>query len=108
MQLDTNCFLMCAVTGDGEEQSVALRDGRIEILETGTKPSLVHFVSVSHWPAWRSGSPTTALHEVFRRIFPIPASRLLDGWRFEGDLGVTHTAIFYEGEGWWRSMRSVL
>lgn len=108
MQLDYGCFLLCAVTGDSKEQGVALQDGRIKILETDTQPSLVHFVSVAHWNTWREGSPTTALHEVFKRTFPGPASRLLDGWKIEGDLGVTHTMVFYEGAAWWGSMRSVL
>eukprot|EP00747_Dinoflagellata_sp_TGD_P194532 gnl/TRDRNA2_/TRDRNA2_62052_c0_seq1.p1 gnl/TRDRNA2_/TRDRNA2_62052_c0~~gnl/TRDRNA2_/TRDRNA2_62052_c0_seq1.p1 ORF type:complete len:263 (+),score=6.64 gnl/TRDRNA2_/TRDRNA2_62052_c0_seq1:110-790(+) len=106
--LDSNCFLMCAITGDDDENGVRVGDLRISIPDTGTMPSLVHFVSVAHWPAWREGVATTALHEVFRHFYPSESARLLDLWRLNVAIGATHDIGIYEGPGFWRVMKTVL
>jgi len=114
MLLDTNCYLLCAITGLQRENGVGWlgkgADTRLEIQETGATPSVVHFVSVAHWPAWRGeeGQPTTALHDAFRRLYPFESERLLDNWRIEAHLGTTHTITAYDGPGLYWVFRLVL
>lgn len=108
IQLDYQCLLMCAISGDSKSEGVAIQDDRVFIPETGNFPALVHCVSVAHWNSWRGGKATHALHELFSRFYPSAAARLLDGWRIEADLGTTHTMQIYQGDAWWGAMRSVL
>jgi len=103
--LDTSCSLFCAVTKTNWELTP---DKRLRVLDTDTQPSIVHFVSVAHWPIWRNGQATSALHQVFREVFPDECSRLLDYWTLEMVEGPTHQTVFYQGPGWWRLMRSYI
>lgn len=104
--LDTNCTLLCAITGDTMEKGIAFRDNRIHAVDSGTTPLLVHFVSLAHWPLWRGGQPTSSIHEIFRQIYPEEATRLLESWRVEVTAGAVHQHVLYDGQGWFGSMRS--
>lgn len=106
--LDTNCSLVCAVTGDGPTSGAVLRDGRVWIPETGATPPVVHFVSVAHWPAWRDGEPTSPLHDTFRLLYPLQARRLFHELRIQIFSSAVHSSTLYEGAGWWRLMRGLL
>merc|ERR1712107_418984 len=61
----------------------------------------------AHWPFWRSGQPTSDIHEIFRQIYPEEAARLLDRWHVEVTAGAVHQNVLYDGEGWYGSMRLV-
>lgn len=113
--LDTTCVLMCAVTGADERSGVgwttAENRSRIMIPDSGSRPSLVHFVSLAHWPTWKKVADgweaTSGLHEAFRQLHPQPARDLLDTWRAEVHLGTTHTMGFVS-EKFWTIMRVAL
>lgn len=113
--LDTTCVLLCAVTGADERSGVgwqaAGNSSRIMIPDSGSTPSLVHFVSFGHWPSWQKAAhgleATSGLHDAFRLLHPQPARDLLDTWGLEIHLGTTHTAGF-EMEKRWALMRVVL
>lgn len=107
--LDTECQLFCAIWGlDQAEHGVVFHDGRIHIPETGTMPSLVHFVSLAHWTHWEGGKATSTLHQVFRELYPQASRTLLDKWWIGVQIGSTHDIMAYDGPGWWVVIRTIL
>lgn len=113
--LDRSCFLLCAITGMETDNGVAWQGiknkTRLVVAETGVAPSLVHFVSVAHWPSWQGLEATMPVQEAFRRLYPSAAERLLDPWRLEVHMGAQHTMTLYHGSGnyaFWFIMRMVL
>jgi len=91
--LDTRCKLLFAVMGvGGSEDGVEFQDGRLLNTMSGNRPLVVHFVSYGHWPAWREdGVPTSTLHEVFRKLHPDVADRLLERMRIDVAIFSTHS-----------------
>lgn len=105
--LDTSCFFLCALSHLTEEGGAEFNGSHILVTETGSVPRLVHAVSLAHWPTWMGDEPTTELYEVFRRLFPAEASRLLHGWHLDLYVGASHIISIYHGTAWLSSMRLV-
>lgn len=105
MTLDTRCEVICALVGADESFGAVIRsDKRITVLETGTKPAVVHFNGVAHWPEWKNGRGTNRLHQVFQELYPEQSERLLDTWHLQLDPGPTFDSVLYHGEGFWTAL----
>uniref|UniRef100_A0A6T0ZT14 PLOD1-3-like GT domain-containing protein n=1 Tax=Alexandrium monilatum TaxID=311494 RepID=A0A6T0ZT14_9DINO len=108
LALDRECRFLCAVS---DADAVVLGpDARMVRRDTGYRPALVHWAGVGHWVSWPEGQdfPTSHLADMFRRLYPDVAKRLIDGWFLELEIGSTHDIKFYEGAGFWSVMELVL
>ncbi|CAK9063710.1 unnamed protein product [Durusdinium trenchii] len=103
--LDTECKITCTFYDLQQDQLV---EGRIHVPETESVPPLIHFVSFGHWTRWREGKTTSHLHDVFKKLYPQESARLLEGWWFGINVASSHDLVFYDGPGFWSSMRAVL
>jgi len=109
IDLDRECRFLCAVSGDGTGL-VLSGDHRLVRSDTGYRPPLVHFAGTGHWTQWpkeRDGA-TSVLADIFGKLYPDVARRLLDPWRLELQIGTTHDIRIYKGEGFWSAMALVL
>merc|ERR1712066_534103 len=74
--LDHSCVLLCATQGVGQSWGVELIDKRIHNHDTGTSPSVMHFVENAHFAKWVDGTPSTDINDVFQTVYPEASENL--------------------------------
>lgn len=98
--LDTSCRLVCLIDGELESNNLLVTpDGRMRHTVTGSQPSVVHLVGPTHWPVWRRGGPSSILHELFHKLYPIEEQRIFSTlWRVGVWLGPEIRITFFSDE----------